>query len=160
MTTSDQFCPRARGGPYDAGSYSTVGGRKSSLFPQLRGSSSRGPLRLEVVSAADYNSAMPTFIHVADLKDIPPGTAKVVAVQNVEVALFNLEGSIYAIDNMCQHAGGPLGEGKITGDIVICPWHGYRYHIKTGQYVKNPEMSVACYPVKVEDGKISVAVAS
>jgi len=42
---------------------------------------------------------------------------------------------------------------------VICPWHGYRYHIKTGQYVKNPEMSVACYPVKVEDGKISVAVA-
>src|SRR5437879_12062344 len=61
---------------------------------------------------------------------------------------------------MCQHAGGPLGEGKITGDIVICPWHGYRYHIKTGQYVKNLEMSVACYPVKVEDGKISVAVAS
>ena len=102
---------------------------------------------------------MPKFIPVADLKDIPPGTAKVVAVQNVEVALFNLEGSIYALDNMCQHAGGPLGEGKITGDIVICPWHGYRYHIKTGQYIKNPEMSVACYPVKVEDGKISVAVA-
>ncbi len=120
---------------------------------------------------------MPKFIPVADLKDIPPGTAKVVAVQNVEVALFNLEGSIFAIDNMCQHAGGPLGEGTIAidnmcqhaggplgegtikGDIVICPWHGYRYYIKTGQYVKNPEMSVACYPVKVEDGKISVAVA-
>jgi nitrite reductase (NADH) small subunit/3-phenylpropionate/trans-cinnamate dioxygenase ferredoxin subunit len=60
---------------------------------------------------------------------------------------------------MCQHAGGPLGEGRITGDIVICPWHGYRYHIKTGEYVKNPDMSVACYPVKVENGKISVAVA-
>jgi len=102
---------------------------------------------------------MPTFIHVADLNDIPPGTAKVVAVQNVEVALFNLEGSIFALDNMCQHAGGPLGEGKIMGDIVVCPWHGYRYHIKTGEYVKNPEMRVACYPVKVEDGKVSVAVA-
>jgi nitrite reductase (NADH) small subunit len=102
---------------------------------------------------------MPNFTPVADLKDIPPGTAKVVSVRNVEVALFNLEGSIFAIDNMCQHAGGPLGEGTIKGDIVICPWHGYRYYIKTGQYVKNPEMSVACYPVKVEDGKISVAVA-
>src|SRR5437879_11726031 len=104
MTTSDQFCPRARGGPYDAGSYSTVGGRKSSLFPQLRGSSSRGPLRLEVVSAADYNSAMPTFIHVADLKDIPPGSAKVVAVQNVEAALSNLAAWINAIVTRCNHA--------------------------------------------------------
>ncbi|TAL10666.1 MAG: non-heme iron oxygenase ferredoxin subunit [Nitrospirae bacterium] len=102
---------------------------------------------------------MGSFVHVADLSDIPPGTAKVVAVQNVEVALFNLEGAIYAIDNICQHAGGPLGEGKIKGDVVICPWHGYRYHIKTGQYVKNPDMSVACYQVKVEDGKISVSVA-
>jgi 3-phenylpropionate/trans-cinnamate dioxygenase ferredoxin component len=115
--------------------------------------------RLEVTACADYNSAMPNFIHVAELNDIPPGTAKVVAVQNVEVALFNLEGSIYAIDNMCQHAGGPLGEGTIKGDTVVCPWHGYRYHIKTGQYVKNPDMSVACYPVKVENGRISVAVA-
>ena len=114
--------------------------------------------RLEVPADADYNPAMGSFVHVADLSDIPPGTAKVVAVQNVEVALFNLEGSIYAIDNMCQHAGGPLGEGKIKGDVVICPWHGYRYHIKTGQYVKNPDMSVACYQVKVEDGKISVSV--
>src|SRR6266513_2000932 len=76
---------------------------------------------------------MPNFIKVAEVSDIPPGTAKVVEVQNVEVALFNLEGQIYALDNMCQHAGGPLGEGKIKEDVVICPWHGYRYHIKTGQ---------------------------
>jgi len=101
---------------------------------------------------------MPNFIHVANISDIPPGTAKVVDVQNVEVALFNLEGTIYAIDNMCQHAGGPLGEGTIKGDIVVCPWHGYRYHIKTGKYLKNPDMSVACYQVRVEDGKIAVSV--
>jgi len=101
---------------------------------------------------------MPNFIHVANISDIPPGTAKVVDVQNVGVALFNLEGTIYAIDNMCQHAGGPLGEGTIKGDIVVCPWHGYRYHIKTGKYLKNPDMSVACYQVKVEGGKIAVSV--
>ena len=114
--------------------------------------------RLAVPEDADYNPAMGSFVHVADVSDIPPGTARVVAVQKVEVALFNLEGAIYAIDNMCQHAGGPLGEGKIKDDVVICPWHGYRYHIKTGQYVKNQAMSVACYQVKVEDGKISVSV--
>jgi nitrite reductase (NADH) small subunit/3-phenylpropionate/trans-cinnamate dioxygenase ferredoxin subunit len=101
---------------------------------------------------------MPNFIKVAEISDIPPGTAKVVEVQNIEVALFNLDGQIYAIDNMCQHAGGPLGEGKIKDDVVICPWHGYRYNIKTGRYLKNPDMSVACYPVQVEDGKIAVSV--
>ena len=114
--------------------------------------------RLEVLAGGDYNSDMSNFIPVADVTEIPPGTAKVVEVQKVEVALFNLEGAIYALDNMCQHAGGPLGEGKIKDDIVICPWHGYRYHIKTGKYLKNPDMSVACYPVKVENGKISVSV--
>jgi nitrite reductase (NADH) small subunit len=101
---------------------------------------------------------MPHFVPVTDLADIPPGTAKVVEVQDVGVALFNLEGTIYAIDNMCQHAGGPLGEGKIEGDVVICPWHGYRYQIKTGRYVKNPDMSVACYQVKIDNGKILVSV--
>jgi nitrite reductase (NADH) small subunit/3-phenylpropionate/trans-cinnamate dioxygenase ferredoxin subunit len=101
---------------------------------------------------------MPNFITVAELAEIRPGTAKVVEVHNVEVALFNLDGQIYALDNMCQHAGGPLGEGKIRDDVVTCPWHGYRYYIKTGQYLKNPDMSVACYPVKVEDGKIAVSV--
>ena len=101
---------------------------------------------------------MPDYFPVANVIDIPPGTAKVVEVQNVAVALFNLEGTIYAIDNMCQHAGGPLGEGKIKEDVVICPWHGYRYNIKTGHQLKNPDMSVACYQVKVENGKISVAV--
>ncbi len=117
-----------------------------------------GALRLEVRPSTDYNPRMGNFIQVADIAEIPPGTAKIVTVQTVEVALFNLEGAIYALDNMCQHAGGPLGEGKIKDDIVICPWHGYRYHIKTGQYIKNPDMSVACYPVKVENGKISVSV--
>ena len=101
---------------------------------------------------------MPNFIHVADMTAIPPGTAKVIEVQNVAVALFNLEGTIYALDNMCQHAGGPLGEGKIKDDIVICPWHGYRYNIKTGKYLKNPDMRVACYQVKVESGQIKVSV--
>jgi NAD(P)H-dependent nitrite reductase small subunit len=101
---------------------------------------------------------MPNFIRVADLADIPPGSSKVVEVEDVAVALFNLDGTIYALDNMCQHAGGPLGEGKIVKDIVVCPWHGYRYHIKTGRYLKNPDMSVACYQVKVEQGKIAVSV--
>jgi NAD(P)H-dependent nitrite reductase small subunit len=124
----------------------------------LRLSKAGGCLALRSEAGDEYNHAMGDFIHVADIAEIPPGTAKVVEVQDVGVALFNLEGTIYAIDNMCQHAGGPLGEGTIKGDIVICPWHGYRYHIKTGQYVKNPDMSVACYQVKVENGTISVSI--
>src|SRR5947209_3890143 len=148
MTTSDKPAPCVRGGRYDASSYSTGGGRKS------RGAHLTLKLRLPPIT---IHPCRPSFMSRTSKTSLPARPRS--SVQNVEVALFNLEGSIYALDNMCQHAGGPLGEGKITGDIVICPWHGYRYHIKTGQYIKNPEMSVACYPVKVEDGKISVAVA-
>ncbi|HET6466529.1 MAG TPA: Rieske 2Fe-2S domain-containing protein, partial [Nitrospiria bacterium] len=75
---------------------------------------------------------MADFVTVANAKDIGPGESRVVDVHGEEVALFNLNGTFYAIDNMCVHQGGPLGEGMLEGEDVICPWHSWKYNVKTG----------------------------
>ena len=101
---------------------------------------------------------MSDFVTVADAKDIGPGEGRVVEVQGDEVALFNLNGTFYAIDNMCVHQGGPLGEGMLEGENVICPWHSWKYNVKTGVCSTNPSMKVRTYSVKIEDGQVKVAL--
>jgi len=71
---------------------------------------------------------MSEFVNVATVEEIPPGTGRTVEVQGVWIALFNVDGSFYALDNTCPHAGGPLGEGCLDGHIVECPWHGWRFN--------------------------------
>ena len=100
---------------------------------------------------------MSDFVTVADAKEIGPGEGRVVEVNGDEVALFNLNGTFYAIDNMCVHQGGPLGEGMLEGENVICPWHSWKYNVKTGVCATNPSMKVKTYSVKIEDGQVKVA---
>jgi len=100
---------------------------------------------------------MSDFVTVADAKEIGPGEGRVVEVNGDEVALFNLNGTFYAIDNMCVHQGGPLGEGMLEGENVICPWHSWKYNVKTGVCSTNPSMKVKTYSVKIEDGQVKVA---
>jgi len=100
---------------------------------------------------------MSDFVTVADAKEIGPGEGRVVEVNGDEVALFNLNGTFYAIDNMCVHQGGPLGEGMLEGEHVICPWHSWKYNVKTGVCSTNPSMKVKTYSVKIEDGQVKVA---
>lgn len=74
-----------------------------------------------------------TLIKLANKQDIPEGKAIIVRIPDGrEIALFNLNGSIYALDNLCPHMGGPLGEGEIENSIVTCPWHGWQFDIRTG----------------------------
>ena len=63
-------------------------------------------------------------------------------VNGIWIALFNVDGTFYAMDNSCPHAGGPLGEGKVNGGIVECPWHGWRFDIRTGTRVENQNFEV------------------
>src|SRR5207245_179427 len=58
--------------------------------------------------------------------------------EGLSIALFNVEGSFYAIDNTCTHRGGPLGEGELKGDTVACPWHGAHFNVKTGAVTVPP----------------------
>ena len=75
---------------------------------------------------------MAQFTKVASTADLAPGEAKCIEVAGKKIALFNLEGSFYAIDDTCTHRGGPLSEGEVSGEEVTCPWHGAIYNIKTG----------------------------
>ena len=89
---------------------------------------------------------------IAETKDVPPGTATSVDAGGKTLALFNVDGTLYAVDNTCAHRGGPLGEGDLDGAVVTCPWHGWRYDVRTGVHDGSPPVRVACYPVTVENG--------
>ena len=86
---------------------------------------------------------------VAEAGEIGAGQGRVVEVEGRVLALFNVDGTFYAIDNTCPHRGGPLGEGDVEGRIVICPWHAWRWDVTTGANANNPAVKVACYPVSV-----------
>lgn len=93
---------------------------------------------------------------VAQTTDIEPGQGKVIEAEGKTLAVFNVDGSFYAVDNTCLHRGGPLGEGELDGKVVTCPWHGWQYDVSTGQNAMNPAVKVASYPVKVEGGAVFV----
>jgi nitrite reductase/ring-hydroxylating ferredoxin subunit len=101
---------------------------------------------------------MTDFLEVASIEQIPPGRSLVVKVAEKDVALFNVDGQIYAIDDACMHQGASLGAGKIDGKIVTCRAHGLKFDVTTGFVGGSPGYGVATHAVRVIDGKISVAV--
>ena len=94
---------------------------------------------------------------VAQSDEVPPGTSKVVVVSGHLIALFNVDGTFYALSNTCLHRGGPVGEGELDGDIVTCPLHGWQYDVRSGRNLANPFARLAQYEVKVEEGQVLVA---
>ena len=102
---------------------------------------------------------MADFVKVARTDEIAPGQGKMIEVSGKKIALFNVEGSIYAIDDTCTHRGGPLSEGVLEGTQVICPWHGAPYDVTTGDALGPPApKGVARYNVRVEGGSIEVEI--
>ena len=100
---------------------------------------------------------MAQFIKVAHTADLASGAAKCVEVAGKKLALFNLEGSFYALDDTCTHRGGPLCEGEVAGEEVTCPWHGAVYNVKTGAVLRPPApRDVASYPVRVQGSYVEV----
>jgi len=97
------------------------------------------------------------MVKVAQVSDVPVGTGKVVQAGGKKLALFNLGGTFYALDNRCTHMGGPLGEGAVEANQVTCPWHGSIFNITTGEVVGPPaRRPVATFPIRVERGEILV----
>jgi nitrite reductase/ring-hydroxylating ferredoxin subunit len=101
---------------------------------------------------------MTEFLKIATLSELAPGTCKAVEAAGKVIALFNIDGNVYALDNTCLHRGGPLGEGTLNGDVVTCPWHLWEYNVRTGEKVDSPAVKVATYPVQVEGNDIKVSV--
>ncbi len=101
---------------------------------------------------------MSEWIPVCKSKEVPEGTGKTVSAKGKDIALFNAGGAFYAMDNTCKHMGGPLGEGELNGEIVACPWHGWKYNVKTGVNAIVPTIKVDVFKTKVENGEVFVEV--
>jgi len=98
------------------------------------------------------------FVPVARVDDIPPGTIRNVRAGEEEVALANWNGGFYAVQPHCLHLQGPLGQGKLDGCVLTCPWHGWQFDVTTGKASMNPNNGVACYPTEVRGDEVFVDV--
>ena len=101
---------------------------------------------------------MGDLIRVASVSNIPSGTAKIVSVAGERIAVFNVSGTFYALNNTCLHKGGPLGEGIINEEActVECPWHGWTYKLKNGEKVGDASKKVRTYAVKLQGSEVFV----
>jgi len=97
------------------------------------------------------------FETVATADDIPVGQGKVYKVNGREIAIFNVDGSFYAVNNVCPHRGGPIGEGRLEQSIVTCPWHDWSFDVCSGKSTYNPKVCLERFAVRVIDGKIQVS---
>jgi 3-phenylpropionate/trans-cinnamate dioxygenase ferredoxin subunit len=96
-------------------------------------------------------------VKVARVADIPPGHKKIVEVDGIEIVIVNLDGAFYALEDVCTHDGGPLGEGRLEGCQIICPRHGARFDVRTGAALTMPAVEPApTYEVRVEGDDIFV----
>ena len=100
---------------------------------------------------------MSDWVTVAKVGELAPGSHRVVDVDGASVAVFNLGGEYYAIEDVCTHDGGQLTGGTVEGEEVVCPRHGARFCIKTGAALTAPAYEpTAKFPVRVENGVIQV----
>ena len=96
---------------------------------------------------------------VGNVNDFAPGLGKLVEAEGNQIALFNVDGTLYAINDVCSHAGGPLSEGALAGYIVTCPNHGSTFDVRTGQNIGPPARTpVASYKVVVQESDVFVEV--
>jgi len=100
---------------------------------------------------------MAEFVKVATVDELQPGMRKVVDVDGILVAVFNVGGHFYAIEDVCTHDDGPLAEGELDGYVIECPRHGAQFDIRDGQVLRFPAVvPVRTFEVKVEDGDVLV----
>jgi nitrite reductase/ring-hydroxylating ferredoxin subunit len=102
---------------------------------------------------------VPTFIKIANVSELAPGQAKRVDIAGRSIAVFNVDGRYHAIDDTCNHRGGPLSEGQVDGDAVVCPWHGAKFSVVSGALLGPPGRGpVNSYPTQVNGQDVEIAI--
>ena len=99
------------------------------------------------------------FVEVAKTSDLAVGRARVCIIGERRIALYHTARGFFASGNTCPHRGGPLGEGDIIGNEIICPWHLWGFDVATGECGGNPELTIPTYEVRVEGESIRVDLA-
>lgn len=102
---------------------------------------------------------MPNFVKLTSQAELPsPGEAKEFSCGGRDICVANVNGTLTAMDNVCLHEGGPLGQGTIENGKLICPWHGWEWDPSTGEASHDPKTKVAVYPIKQENGVVFIEI--
>ena len=98
-------------------------------------------------------------IEVCGINDVIPGELKQFNVGKKELLVVNLNGKMLCLDARCTHAGAPLEEGEVIDSTLICPWHGSRFNVNTGEVLKGPaEKPLRVYPTKIIEDRLVVEI--
>lgn len=95
-------------------------------------------------------------IVVGKVTDIPVGQSYVVAINQKKVAIFNVDGKLYAIDDMCMHMGASLAGGSVENGWLVCPWHHWRFRLADGGCAHAPKVKTGSYPVHVVGDEVQL----
>jgi nitrite reductase/ring-hydroxylating ferredoxin subunit len=99
------------------------------------------------------------YLKIAQRSDLPAeGEAKEFPLGDKVVCIANIDGHYSAMDNVCVHRGGPLGQGVILDGKIVCPWHGWMYDPSTGVPDVNPKLKVAVYPIKIDGEDVLIDI--
>jgi 3-phenylpropionate/trans-cinnamate dioxygenase ferredoxin subunit len=101
---------------------------------------------------------MTKFIRVAAAADIPAGARRLVFVEGKGIALFNVGGTVHALEDSCPHAGASLFSGKLDGTVLACRAHGLRFDVRTGRMANVDGLCAKSYPVAIVDGDVTVGI--
>lgn len=99
------------------------------------------------------------FIEIAPASELPNGERLFVDIADKPVVIFNIAGQLFAIGDVCSHDDGPLGDGSIEGNNIVCPRHGAEFDLRNGKAMQMPAViDIPAYPVRVVDGNIQIGI--
>jgi nitrite reductase (NADH) small subunit len=98
------------------------------------------------------------WTRVGSFSECPTDSPVEFVVEGRIIAIFRVDDQVYALDGICPHQGGPLGQGKLEGCIVTCPWHGWQYDVHDGQHTSIATLKHTSFPTKVENGDVLIAL--
>jgi 3-phenylpropionate/trans-cinnamate dioxygenase ferredoxin subunit len=99
------------------------------------------------------------YYRIVKSSEIPEGERLILEVKNLPIVIFNVNDELLATGDTCSHDNGPIGDGELEGDVVICPRHGARFDIHTGKALSLPAVtSIPVYPIRIVDDYIEVGI--
>lgn len=98
------------------------------------------------------------LLKAARTESLPPGSVTEIQAGEATYVVLNLDGKIHCLDGICPHAGGPLGQGVLSGSMLVCPWHGWEFDCKTGANDFDEEVRLSTFPVVVQGDEILIDV--
>jgi nitrite reductase (NADH) small subunit len=106
-----------------------------------------------------YLDQIMAYIKLTTQTELPaPGEAREFECAGKTLCVANVDGTISAIENVCLHMGGPLGQGYVESGKIVCPWHGWEYEPQTGELVGDPKSKLDVFPIKIENGDVMVEI--